>query len=67
MTTKKPKFSKPDSRGVLYVDCSECERGGNGADEDKCACGYDIKRGNRGACFSGTLMECYREPAGATP
>ena len=54
-------WSERDSRGMLQVDCSECERGGNGSAEDKCACGWKIKRGGKGACFLGTLMEKYKE------
>ncbi len=53
---KKTKYSKKDSRGMLYVDCSECTRGGNGIDKDKCACGWRTKRGDKGGCFSGILM-----------
>lgn len=52
--------SKRDNRGVLCVDCSECERGGNGSDPDKCSCGWKIKKPHKGSCFSGTLMEKYR-------
>ena len=53
----KAKHSKKDNDGRVYVDCSECERGGNGKDKDKCACGWQIKRGKQGGCFSGTLMD----------
>jgi len=51
--------SYKDSRGALYVDCSECERGGNGADQDKCSCGGRVKKSKKTGCFSGTLMEKY--------
>ena len=27
-------YSKFDSRGMPVIDCSECERGGNGSDKD---------------------------------
>ena len=49
------KYSKIDTKGKLYVDCSECERGGNGSDKDKCSCGWKVKRGNHTGCFLGTL------------
>lgn len=53
---KKAKYSSKDSRGMLCVDCSECERGGNGSDKDKCSCGWKVKKGKNGSCFAGTLM-----------
>jgi len=43
----KAKYSRKDSRGHIYVDCSECERGGNGSDPDKCSAGWQTKRGRR--------------------
>ena len=49
------KYSRADTKGKLYVDCSECERGGNGSDKDKCSCGWQVKRGKQGGCFLGTL------------
>ena len=51
----KVKFSKKDSRGMEYVDCSECERGGNGAEADKCSAGGQTTKGRKGGCFAGTL------------
>ena len=51
------KYSELDSKGKLCVDCSECNRGGNGSDNDKCAAGAKIKKGNKGACFCGELIE----------
>ena len=51
------KYSERDSRGYLIVDCSECERGGNGSNKDKCACGWQIKKGRKGCCFAGTLIK----------
>lgn len=54
---KKAKYSKHDTRGYLFVDCSECNRGGNGSDPDKCSSGHRIKTGNRGGCFIGTLID----------
>jgi hypothetical protein len=50
---KRKIYSKPDSLGRVYVDCSECNRGGNGNDKDKCSCGHFIKRGGKGGCFCG--------------
>ena len=50
-------YSFKDSRGYLHVDCSECTRGGNGTDKDKCAAGWQYKRGGRGGCFCGKLID----------
>jgi hypothetical protein len=58
----KPKHSRLDTRRALYVDCSECERGGNGAAVDKCSCGWQVKRGKQGGCFIGTLRACFEVP-----
>jgi hypothetical protein len=55
-TLEKAKYSIRDSRGHLYVDCSECERGGNGSDKDRCSCGWKVKRGKQGGCFLGDLL-----------
>ncbi|MNW46842.1 hypothetical protein D3C74_241550 [compost metagenome] len=57
----KPKHSKPDSRGVMFVACSECNRGGNG--DESCSSGWKIKRGGpeKGACFSGDLLDKFKE------
>ena len=52
----KARFSDKDTGGKLFVDCSECTRGGNGADQDKCACGWRVKAGGNGGCFMGTLL-----------
>jgi len=46
-----------DNKGKLWVACSECDRGGNGTDVDKCSCGWKIKRFNGSGCFCGTLIE----------
>ena len=46
-----------DSRNALWVDCAECERGGNGTDEDKCSAGWRHKRIGKGGCFCGTLVK----------
>jgi hypothetical protein len=55
----KAKYSGKDSKGKIYIDCSECERGGNGSDPDKCSCGANIKKGKKGMCFMGDLMDKY--------
>lgn len=56
MIKRKAKFSEKDSNGKLCVDCVECERGHFGSDVDKCSSGHKHKKGNRGACFMGTLI-----------
>ena len=54
---KKPaKYSHRDTKGKLFVDCSECCRGGNGMDTNKCSCGWQVKRGKQGGCFCGELI-----------
>lgn len=50
-----------DTNGQLYVDCTECERGKNGNDEDKCSCGVRVKVKNRNGCFAGTLISKYAD------
>ena len=50
-----------DTRGALWVACSECERGGNGTDEDKCASGWNRKKYNGLGCFSGKILSKYKE------
>ena len=51
------KYSRIDTNGNLYVDCAECERGGNGSAKDKCSCGWQTKRGKQGGCYLGLLLE----------
>jgi hypothetical protein len=53
----KPNFSEKDSRGSIYIDCTECKRGFNG--EKSCSAGAKNKKGNVGGCFSGNLLEKY--------
>lgn len=60
---KKAKYSEHDTRGMLYVDCSECNRGGNGADPEKCSSGWQIKKGYKGGCFLGELIEGLEVPS----
>ena len=54
-----PRGSFKDSRGYLYVNCAECQRGGNG-DRD-CSAGWKKKRVDRGGCgcFAGQLLDKY--------
>jgi len=54
---KLAKFSERDTKGKLFVDCSECTRGGNGEDADKCSSGWRHKKGHKGGCFMGTLLD----------
>jgi hypothetical protein len=57
---EKPKkeaiYSMRDDQGRLYVDCSECNRGGNGSDEEKCGSGWLVKRSCNSGCFNGELL-----------
>ena len=53
----KPKASRLDKNGKLYVDCAECQRGGNG--DKSCSAGAKHKKINKGMCFSGQLLEGY--------
>lgn len=46
-----------DAKDKLFVDCSECERGGNGNAKDRCSCGFKVKRHNGLGCFMGDLIE----------
>ena len=57
-------YSERDKRGNLYVDCTECDRGFNGTDDDKCSCGQKIKKPNCGGCFNGIILEELRQEAG---
>jgi hypothetical protein len=37
-----------------YIFCHECNRGGNGNDKDKCACGWQVKsKRNKAGCYIG--------------
>jgi len=54
-------FSRRDSRGKLWVACSECERGGNAdRDSDLCSAGWTIRNGGTHGCFSGVLLRRLR-------
>jgi hypothetical protein len=50
-----------DNKGKLYVDCSECNRGGNGDVVDKCSCGSEIKKSKGLGCFLGDLLKTIDE------
>jgi hypothetical protein len=50
---KRNRHSYTDAHGRLWVACSECERGGNGGEEDKCAAGWNVRRYNKRGCFLG--------------
>lgn len=52
---REARYSEIDSRGVLYVDCFECEKGPIGNAVDRCASASRIKKGLQGGCFSGVL------------
>lgn len=54
-------YSGIDTKGKLCVDCSECDRGGNGSDPDKCSCGHKIKKPKRCGCYIGILMSKYHD------
>ncbi len=45
-----------ETKGELWVACCECERGGNGSNEDKCSCGWKVKRWNELGCFLGNII-----------
>ena len=49
-------YSFYDNKNKLYVDCTECNRGVNGADPDKCSAGFKCKRPNHGGCFIGEIL-----------
>lgn len=40
----------------FWTACSECNRGGNGTDKDKCSCGWKVKRYNGLGCYAGKKM-----------
>ena len=59
MKKTKPKNSR-EYNGKLYVDCAECQRGGNGIKD--CSAGWLIKKAKKGGCFSGQLLDKYQDP-----
>lgn len=40
-----------------FVACGACNRGGNGNDKDKCACGWQIVKIDGHGCFLGSPIE----------
>jgi len=54
----KPKHSFKDKNNLLWVACSECEKGLNGTIVDKCSSAKK-KQFNGSGCFAGTLMKEY--------
>ena len=44
------KMPKPNSD---FIHCHECNRGGNGNDNDKCSCGWKVTRPSNLGCFLG--------------
>lgn len=49
-------YSFYDNKGKLYIDCTECNRGVNGDDIDKCSAGVRIKKPQMGGCFIGDIL-----------
>ena len=48
-----------DKKGLLGVDCTECERGHFGSDKDKCSAGSSKKK--KGLyCFQGNIIPKYK-------
>lgn len=45
-----------DNRGLLHVDCTECDRGINGSNKHKCCAGWRFKDPGHG-CFTGKILE----------
>ena len=52
-------YSEYDSRGYLYVDCTECKRGHNG--DRSCGSGWRYKKARSGGCFSGQPLRHVEE------
>jgi hypothetical protein len=53
--SKKAKYSRKDSRGKLFIDCTECQKGHNG--DKSCSAGWRTKKPNKGGCFCGELRD----------
>jgi hypothetical protein len=56
MAKEKIKHSFVDSKGKQWTACSECNRGGNGRDTDKCSSGWKTKKFNGMGCFCGSAI-----------
>lgn len=52
---EKAKWSACDKRGILFVDCIECQLGSKG--DKSCASGAKCKKGGVGTCNSGVLLD----------
>lgn len=52
------KESFTNNKGITFIDCAECNKGGNGKG-DYCASGGLIKDLGIYRCCCGTLMPCY--------
>lgn len=59
---KKALHSYKDTKGLLWVACSECERGGKGSAKDKCSAGWLVKKFNGLGCFGGDLLTTLEAP-----
>lgn len=47
------KMPRPESD---FIHCHKCNRGGNGNDQDKCACGWKVTSASNLGCFLGTSI-----------
>jgi hypothetical protein len=45
-----------DSKGRVFIDCAECDRGGNGTHRIACFHGKKIKRAGLGGCYRDGLI-----------
>jgi len=55
------KIPKKKRAEPVMIFCHECDRGGNGTDQEKCACGWHQKKVSKLGCFSGILIQKERE------
>lgn len=44
-------MSKPETD---FINCHQCNRGGNGNATDKCSCGWKVTKASNLGCFLGT-------------
>lgn len=56
VSVNNPDHSFTDTNGARWTACSECNRGGNGNDKDKCACGWQVTEWNGLGCFLGIAI-----------
>lgn len=45
-----------DNKGLLWMACCECDRGGNGNAEHKCSFGWRCTEWNKMGCYLGTAI-----------